>query len=173
LLLVFLLLLKINLDFRRRQGDLLNKVEVGITYQLSSEVEEGFLVVVVGFRRDFVILKVLFAMESYLLRFNLTVLDINLVTAENNRDILANAAKITMPSRYILVCKTRSHIKHNNSTLAMNVVTITEATKLFLSCRVPAVETDLTAVGGEVERVNLNTNGGCERELKESGYLSK
>lgn len=148
-------------------------MEVGITNQLPSEVKEGLFVVIVGFRRYFVVLKVLFAMESHLFRFHLAVFHINLVTTENNGDVLAHAAKITMPGRYIFICKTRSHIEHNNSTLAMNVVTITEATELFLSCCVPAVETDLTAVGGEVERVNLHTNSGCKGGLSGLRYVNK
>jgi hypothetical protein len=158
--------LEINLYFGRCKSNLLNKVEVGVTYQLSGEVKEGFLVIVVGFGRDFVVLKVLFAMEGDLFGLHLTVLHINLVTAENNRDILANAAKITMPGRYVLICKTRGHIEHNNSTLAMNIVSITETTELFLTGRVPTVETDLTAVGGEVKRVNLHTNGGCKELIE-------
>lgn len=43
----------------------------------------------------------------------------------------------------------------------MNVVSITKSTKLFLASCVPAVEANLAAVGGEVERVDLHTDGGC------------
>ncbi len=148
-------------------------MEVRVTYQLSGKVEERLLVVVVGFRRDFVVLKVLFAMEGHLFRFHLTVFHVDLVTAKNNGNILANAAKITMPSRYILISETRGHIEHNNSALAMNVVAITKTTELFLSSSIPTVETDLTAVGGEVERVNLDTNGGCIEKLKGYRWVSK
>jgi hypothetical protein len=111
-------------------------------------------------------------MESHLLRLHLAILHVNLITTENDGDVLAHAAKIAMPGRYILICKARSHIEHNNSTLAMNVVTITESTELFLSCCVPTVETDLTAVGGEVERMNLDTNGGCKGEVNKFRYVN-
>jgi hypothetical protein len=84
-------------------------------------------------------------------------LDINLVSAKNNRDVLADTLKVAMPVRHVLVGDTRSDIEHDDATLALDVVAVTETTKLLLSGSIPDVEADGTEVGGERERVNLDT----------------
>lgn len=73
----------------------------GRTYQLrvadklAGEPEERLLEVVVGLGRDIVVLEVLLAVESDGLGLDLALLHIDLVTAENNRDVLANSDEIT------------------------------------------------------------------------------
>lgn len=76
-------------------------------------------------------------------------LDVDFVSAQNNGNVLANTLDITMPIRHVLVRDTRSDIEHDNTTLALDVVSITETTKLLLSSCVPDVEADGTEVGGE------------------------
>jgi hypothetical protein len=78
-------------------------------------------------------------------------------------------AKIAMPCGDVFVRQARRDIKHDDRTLAMDVVPIAQATKLFLPCRVPAVEADLATVGREVQRTHLNANGGCMGWDSEAG----
>lgn len=85
-----------------------------------------------------------------------THLDIDLVAAKDNGDVLADALQITMPVRHVLVCDTRRDIKHDDTALALNVVTISESTKLLLSSSVPDVEDNVAVVGVESERVHLD-----------------
>ena len=68
--------------------------ELGVADKLSCKPKERLLEVVVGLRRDVVVLKVLFAMECDGLCLDLAFLDIDLVAGENNRDVLADADKI-------------------------------------------------------------------------------
>ena len=68
-----------------------------------------------------------------------------------------------MPVWDVLVRDTGCDIEHDNSTLALNIVAVTETTELFLSSGIPNVEADSTEVSGERKRVNLNTKGGCEK----------
>lgn len=77
-------------------------------------------------------------------------LHINLVPAQHNRNVLAYTLQVTMPIRYALVCDTRGDVKHDDTTLALNVVAITETTELLLSGCVPDIETDGAKVGGEL-----------------------
>lgn len=65
-----------------------------------------------------------------------------------------------MPVRHILVCDSRGNIEHDDATLALYVITITETTELFLTSSIPNVETDGTKVGGECQGVNFDTEGG-------------
>ena len=65
-----------------------------------------------------------------------------------------------MPVGNVLVGDTGGHVEHDDTTLALNVVTISETTKLLLTGSVPDVEADGTVVRGESERMNLATEGG-------------
>ena len=50
----------------------------------------------------------------------ITYLNVDLVTAEDNGDVFADTNKITVPVGNILISDTRSDIKHDNSTLALD-----------------------------------------------------
>lgn len=51
-----------------------------------------------------------------------------------------------MPVRNVLVGDARRHIEHDDAALAVDVVAITETTKLLLSSGVPHVELDSAQV---------------------------
>lgn len=65
-----------------------------------------------------------------------------------------------MPVGNIFVGDAGSDVEHDNAALALDVVTIPETTKLLLSSSIPDVETDRAEVGGELQRVDLDTKGG-------------
>lgn len=87
----------------------------------------------------------------------ITYLYINLVTAQHNWDVFTNTLEITMPVRDVFVRDPCGHVEHDNTTLPLNVVAVAEATELFLSSCIPDIEADRPVVGGERERVHLNT----------------
>ena len=64
---------------------------------------------------------------------------------------------LTVPVRDVLVCDTGGDVEHDDTTLSLDVVTISETTKLLLSCGIPNVEADGTKVGGELEGVDFDT----------------
>ena len=51
-----------------------------------------------------------------------------------------------MPIRHVLVCDTRSDVKHDDATLAVDVVAISQPTELLLSCGVPDIELNPSVV---------------------------
>ena len=63
--------------------------------ELPGEPEEGLLEVVVGLGRDVVVLQVLLSVEGDGLGLHLPLLHIDLVTAEDNGDVLADTDQIT------------------------------------------------------------------------------
>lgn len=95
---------------------------------------------------------------------DLPLLDVDLVTAKNNGDVLADALEITVPVGDVLVGDSAGHIEHDDTALSLDVVTITETTKLLLSGSVPDVEADGTKVGVELKGVDLDTKGGYSSE---------
>jgi hypothetical protein len=76
-----------------------------------------------------------------------TNLDIYFIATENNRDIFADAFEIAMPVGNILVCDSRCDVEHDDTTLTLDVVSISKPTKLFLACSVPDIETDGSKIG--------------------------
>lgn len=63
-----------------------------------------------------------------------------------------------MPIGNILIGNATSDIKHDNAALAVNIISIAEASKLFLSSCIPNVKFDGATVGVEQERMNFNSN---------------
>lgn len=53
---------------------------------------------------------------------------------------------LTVPVRDVLVGDTGSDIEHDDTTLAVDVVTITETTELLLTSGIPDIELDSTVV---------------------------
>ena len=51
-----------------------------------------------------------------------------------------------MPVRNVLVGNARRDVKHDDSTLSVNIVTITETSELFLAGGIPHVKLNLTQV---------------------------
>ncbi len=67
----------------------------GIANKLSCQPQERLLEVVVGLGRDIVILQIFLSVESDGLRLNLSLLHINLVTCEDDWDVLADTDQVT------------------------------------------------------------------------------
>lgn len=64
-----------------------------------------------------------------------------------------------MPVGDVLVGNAGGYVEHDDTALALDIVAITETTKLLLTSSVPHVETDGTKVCGEGQRVDLDTEG--------------
>jgi hypothetical protein len=56
------------------------------------------------------------------------------------------SGQLTMPVGDVLVGDTRGHVKHDDATLPVDVVSISQTTKLFLSSGIPHIEIDLAKV---------------------------
>lgn len=76
-------------------------------------------------------------------------LDVDLVSAEHNRNIFTDTLKIAMPVGNVLIGDAGRDIKHDDATLTLDVVAIAETTKLFLAGSIPDIEYDCAKVGGE------------------------
>jgi hypothetical protein len=114
--------------------------------KLACKPQEWLLEVVVGLGGDVVVLEVLLAVESDGLGLDLALLHIDLVAGKNDWDVLANADKITVPVGYVLVGDTRGDVKHDDTALAVDVVSIAQTTKLLLTGGIPDIELDLAEV---------------------------
>ena len=110
----------VDLDLRWRQGRRCHKLESTVTDQLSTEPEEWLLKVVVGLCRDIVVLQVLLSVEGDHLCLDLSVFVVDLVSAENDWDVLADSDEITMPVWNVFVCDSGGDIEHDDTTLSLS-----------------------------------------------------
>ena len=98
---------------------------------------------------DFSLLPTSASFSSLNTKQDATDLNIDLVSAKDNGDVLTNPLQISVPVRNVLVGDSGSNIKHDDTTLSLDVVTISETTEFLLSSGIPDIEADGTEVGVE------------------------
>jgi len=126
-----------------------DKFKRRIADKLPGEPKEGLLEVIVGLCGDLEVLQILFSVEGHLSSFHFSLLDINFVSAQHDRDVFADTFQIAMPVGNVLVRDSRCDVKHDDTTLALNIVSISETTKLLLTSSIPDVKADCAEVGRE------------------------
>merc|ERR1719329_434243 len=92
----------VNLDLRCL-GKLAYKLQVGLIGEAASQPQEGLLEVVVASCTQIVVLQVPLAMELDVFCLHLTILHINLVPDQNNRDVLTHSNNVSVPVGHVLV----------------------------------------------------------------------
>ncbi len=65
-----------------------------------------------------------------------------------------------MPIRYVLVGDTSSNVEHDDSALAIDVITISQPAEFFLACCVPDIELDASVVLG-LPFISESVRGRC------------
>ena len=99
-------------------------------------------------------------MEGDLAGFDFSVLLINFVSNQNNRDIFTNPGQILIPFGDVFVGDSSSDIKHENSSMGTNVISFPQTTKFFLSCSIPDGKFDRPMVGVKHNGADLDSLGG-------------
>ena len=66
-----------------------------VTDEFSCQPQEGLLEVVVGLGGDIIVLKVLLSVKGDRLGLDLSLLDINLVTSQDDGNVLADTDQVT------------------------------------------------------------------------------
>jgi hypothetical protein len=67
----------------------------GVANELACQPEEGLLEVIIGLGRNIIVLQVLLSVEGDCLGLDLSLLDINLVSGEDDGDTLADTDQVT------------------------------------------------------------------------------
>ena len=147
----------VKVSFRRLERWRFDKHQAVVSREFTSQPQKGLLKVVVGLGGNIIVLKVLLAVKGDLLGLDLAILDLDLVSNQANGNILTDAGQVTVPVGDRLVCNATRHVKHDNSALSHNVISVTETSKLFLAGRVPDIVADGSAVGMEQERVDFDS----------------
>ena len=85
-------------------------------------------------------------MERDLLGLDLSILDLDLVARQHNRNVLADARQVAVPVRHVLIGNSARNIKHDDGALALDVVAVPQTAEALLARRIPDVEFDRAAV---------------------------
>lgn len=88
----------------------------------SKEPDEWLLKLIVWLGWDIVVLEVLLSVESDLLGLDFSVLDIDLVSYENNGDVFADSDEILVPLWYVLIGDSWAHIEHDDTRVSSNAI---------------------------------------------------
>jgi hypothetical protein len=110
--------------------------------------------------------------EHNLLGLNFSVFNINLVSDQNDWDVLANSHEIFVPLWNVLISDSGADIEHDDTAVSTNIVSISESTKFLLTSSVPNVEEDHTFAGIEWHWMDLDTKCGNIFLLEFSGKMS-
>ena len=97
-----------------------NENQVGVSNESSQEPDEWLLKLIVRLGRDIVVLEVLLSVESDLLGLDLSVLHIDLVSDQDNWDVLTDSDEILVPLGDILVGDSSAHIEHDDTAVTSN-----------------------------------------------------
>ncbi len=62
---------------------------------------------------------------------------------------------LTMPVGDVFICDARCDIKHDDTALTVDIVSITKTSELFLTCGIPNIELDVPQVLQTVSRYAL------------------
>ncbi len=138
----------------------LDEGQVSVIDHSTEEPDEGLLKLIIALGGDVVVLQVLLAVEGDLLSLDLSVTHVDLVTDEDDGDAFANTGEIFVPLGHVGVSDTGAHIEHDDTTVAADVVTITESSKFLLTGSIPDVEDNISMGGVERHGVDLDTEGG-------------
>ena len=111
-------------------------------------------------------------MEGDLFGLNFSVFDIDLVTNQNNWNLLTDSSQIFVPFLDIGVGDTGTDIEHDDSTLSIDVVSVSESSELLLSSCVPNIEYYLSVSSMEWHGVNLYSECGNVSLLELSSQVT-
>ena len=100
-------------------------------------------------------------MISDLSRLDLSVLHVHLVTTQHCGYTITDMIQIAMPDGNVTVRHSSSHVEHDDSTLSLDVVAVSESSKFLLTRSVPHVEFDWSSGRVEDQWVDLDTYSGC------------
>jgi len=76
-----------------------------------------------------------------------------------------------MPVGHVLVRDPRGHVEHDDTTLALDVISVSESTKLLLTGRVPHIECQVAKVSVEFKGMNFDTKRRYRKRENQSSFF--
>ena len=95
-------------------------MKISLPDKSAEQPDEGLFELIVGLGRDIIVLQVLLSVESDLLGLDLSVLDVDLVSNKDDRNVLADTDEILVPLGNVSIGDTGAHIEHNDGAISAN-----------------------------------------------------
>lgn len=149
-----------HFGFLGLEGEGLDQVEVGVTGEGAEDPEEGLFVLVVRLGGDVEVLEVALSVEGDLAGLDLPVLLVDLVSDQDDGDVVADPGEILVPLGDVLVGDSGGDVEHHDGRMGPDVVSFTETSQLFLAGSVPEGQTNGPVVGVEGDGADLDSLGG-------------
>ena len=175
----------VHLELGRQHGDLLDKLEVLVASQLLENPNEWLLVLIVGLGGDIVVLQISSSVEDNLVGLELPLLDISLVSDQDDRDLLADSGEVLVPLGDVLVSDSGGEVEHDDGTLGSDakkkvkkarlknlLVDLSELSELLLTGGVPDLQGDDSVVGMELDRGDVHSLSWSVGLLELAGSVS-
>ena len=147
-------------DLGRSEQWCLDQGQLSVVDHATEQPDEWLLELVVALGRDVVVLQVLLSVESDLLGLDLAVTHIDLVANEHDGDGLADAGQVLVPLGHVGVGDAGADVKHDDTAVATDVISVSESTEFLLTGGIPNIEDDVSVGGVERHGVHLDTKGG-------------
>merc|ERR1712087_571744 len=117
-----------------RLGKLSHELQLRLVGQAPSQPQKRFFEVVVAPRAEIVVLEIAFTVKLYVFGLDLPILHVDLVADEDDWNVLAHAADVSMPVWNILVGDAGRHVEHDDGALALDVIPVTQTAKFSCPC---------------------------------------
>jgi hypothetical protein len=127
---------------------------------------------IVGLGGNVKVLQVSLSVESDLSSLHFSVLLVNLVANQNDGDVVANSSQILVPLGNVFVGDSSGDIKHEDSGIGSNVVSLSESAQLLLASGIPNTQLDWSVVSIKGDGADFNTLGGNVFLLELTGDMS-
>jgi hypothetical protein len=110
--------------------------------------------------------------ESDLVGLDFSVLDVGLVTNEANGNAWADLGEVLVPLVDISIGVSGGEVEHDDGTVGLDIVALSELSEFLLTSSVPNVKSDLSEIGVENDVGNLSTFGWDVWLLEVAGVVS-
>lgn len=111
-------------------------------------------------------------MKSDLSSLYLSILLIDLISNQNDWDVITDSSQVLVPFRNVFVCNSGCDIEHENGGICTDIISLSKATKLFLASSIPKRKFDRSVVSVEGNRADFNTLSGDIFFLELAGDVS-
>lgn len=96
-------MLLIHWDFAWEESNTINQVEVWISDKFLQDPDVWSIVLIIRFSRDIVVLEISLSVEGDLSSLDLSVLTIDLVSNQDDGDVITDSSKVLVPLGDILI----------------------------------------------------------------------
>lgn len=88
-------------------------------------------------------------MESDLSSLHFSIFLIDLISNQNDGNVIANSSQIFIPLGHILIGDSGCHIKHDDGSIGSNVVPFSESSQFLLASSIPNAKLDRAVISIE------------------------